>query len=58
MSYIFGHYRAYELKHRGKPNQYGLESAPRESILRWVEIIVDLLIFGISIYHLSTLTVA
>lgn len=58
MSYIFGIIRTSELTHGGTPNKYGIESAPIESKLRWVEVIVDMTIFGVTLYHLATLTKA
>jgi hypothetical protein len=48
-SYMFGIFREYDLKHNGQKNKHGIESAPRESFLRWLEIVVDI---GISIWIL------
>lgn len=56
MSYSFGMFRDYELKNKGKPNKYGVETAPCESILRMVEIFVDFTIFGCVIFYVLTLT--
>jgi hypothetical protein len=58
MSYIFGHYRAFEIKHLGKPDEHGIEFAPCEKKLRVIEVIVDVCIFGVAIYHLSCMTLA
>lgn len=58
MSYIFGHYRAFEIKHLGKPDDSGIEFAPCEKKLRVIEVIVDIGIFGVAIYHLSCMTLA
>lgn len=43
-SYIFGIFRNYDLKHNGEKNKHGIESAPTEKKLRFLEIIVDLAI--------------
>ena len=56
MSYFFGLYRNFEIKNLGKPDDNGIEFAPCEKKLRYVEVIVDATIFGIAIYHLSTMT--
>jgi hypothetical protein len=41
-SYLFGIFREYDLRHNGEKNKHGIESAPRETKLRYLEIIVDL----------------
>lgn len=56
MSYCFGMYRDNELKKRGVSNDHGVESAPCESKLRWIEIFVDFTIFGGVIFYVMTLT--
>jgi hypothetical protein len=56
MSYFFGMFRSWELKNKGTPNNYGIETAPCEKILRFIEIIVDLVIFVFVIFHLSDMT--
>lgn len=56
MAYSFGLFRDYELKNKGSANKHGVESAPIESILRWVEILVDFTIFGGVIFYVLTLT--
>lgn len=58
MSYIFGLYRNYEIQHIGKPNEVGIETAPCERKLAFIELLVDCIIFGGSIYHLTTNTKA
>ena len=56
MSYTFGIYRDYELKHKGTPNKYGITTAPCESRLRYIEIFVDFVIFVIVFIHKFGLT--
>ena len=56
MSYTFGIFRNYELDLRGKPNDNGIESAPIETILRYIEISVDFGIFAVVIMHFLHLT--
>lgn len=56
MSYLFGMYRDYELKKDGKPNKYGITIASCESKLRYIEIVVDLLIFVYVIIHLVAIS--
>ena len=55
MSYSFGMYRDYELKHKGTPNKYGITTAPCESKLRYIEILVDFVIFVIVFIHMFAL---
>jgi len=52
MSYLFGIFRNYELKKSGQPNKYGIEQAPCESRLRFIEIAVDFIIFALIIIHM------
>lgn len=56
MSYFFGMFRSWELKNKGEPNSYGIETAPIEKVLRIIEILVDLVIFVFVILHLSDMT--
>jgi hypothetical protein len=56
MSYTFGIFRNYELDLRGEPNDNGIESAPIETGLRYVEISVDFVIFTFVILHFLHLT--
>lgn len=56
MSYIFGAYRKFEIQHLGEPDDRGIERAPVEKKLSIIELIVDCVIFGGSIYHLTTKT--
>ena len=51
MSYTFGIFRTYELALRGESNDQGVESAPIETILRYIEITVDFIIFFWLIVH-------
>lgn len=52
ISYLFGIFRNYDLKHNGSTNKRGIESAPRETALRYFEIVADM---GISIWILAVL---
>ena len=54
-SYLFGIFRDYEIKKRGKPNKYGIESAPMEFRLRVLEVIADLIIFIFILNHFTSL---
>jgi len=45
MSYSFGIFREFDVKKNGVANNWGIESAKRESCLRVLEIIVDLILF-------------
>ena len=56
MSYTFGIFRNYELNLRGEPNENGIESAPIETVLRYIEISVDFAIFTVVIMHFLHLT--
>jgi hypothetical protein len=56
MSYSFGMYRDKELKRCGISNKYGVESAPCETRLRFIEIFIDFTIFGLVIFYVLTLT--
>jgi len=47
MSYCFGLYRDWEIEMKGKPNKWGIEQAPIETILRFFEIIFD---FGLFVW--------
>lgn len=49
LSYLFGIFRNYDIDKNGKKNKRGIESAPRESALRIIEIVVDM---GISVWIL------
>lgn len=51
-SYLFGIFREYDLKHNGQKNKLGLEQAPRETLLRYIEICTDL---AISIWILAVM---
>ena len=57
MSYTFGIFRNYELDLNGQPNENGIESAPIETVLRFIEISVDFIIFTFVIVHFLHLTV-
>ena len=52
-SYLFGIFRDYEIKKKGKPNKYGIESAPIEYKLRILEVVVDLTIFIFILKHFT-----
>lgn len=56
MAYLFGVFREYELLKKGKPNKYGITTAPCESILRYIECLIDAVIFIYVFIHLFTLT--
>ena len=56
MSYSFGMYRDHELKKYGVPNKYGITTAPCESRMRYVEVIVDFLIFIFVYIHILSLS--
>mmetsp|Transcript_39558 Transcript_39558/g.60445 ORF Transcript_39558/g.60445 Transcript_39558/m.60445 type:complete len:423 (-) Transcript_39558:1026-2294(-) len=56
MSYLFGIFRNYELKKVGQPNKYGIDSAPIESKLRFIEVAIDFLIFALIILHMVSMT--
>ena len=55
LSYLFGIFRDYEIKRHGKPNKYGIESAPIEFRLRCLEVIGDLIIFIFILNHFTSL---
>jgi hypothetical protein len=42
LSYLFGMFRDYDIKHNGKKDRHGIESAQREGILRILEVIIDI----------------
>lgn len=52
MSYCFGIFRNWELEKYGVANKYGIESAPKETFLRFFEIIFD---FGLFVWIGMTL---
>ena len=54
-SYLFGIYRDYEIKKKGKPNKYGIESAPIEFKMRIIEVLADLVIFIFILNHFTAL---
>jgi len=54
-SYLFGIFRDYEIKKKGKPNKYGIESAPIEFRLRILELLADLIIFIFILNHFTSL---
>ena len=56
MSYSFGMFRDKELASKGVSNKHGVESAPCESRLRVVEIVVDFTIFAAVIFYVLILT--
>jgi len=43
----------FEIKKNGKPNKYGIESAPIEFRLRIIEVIADLIIFIFILNHFT-----
>jgi len=53
VSYLFGIFRDFEIKKNGKPNKYGIESAPIEFRLRIIEVIADLIIFIFILNHFT-----
>ena len=55
VSYLFGIFRDFEIKKNGKPNKYGIESAPIEFRLRVIEVIADLIIFIFILNHFTSL---
>ena len=57
MSYSFGIYRDYELKNKGTTNKFGIVTAPCESKLRYIEILVDFVIFVLVFLHMFVLTI-
>ena len=56
LSYLFGLFRNWEIKKKGKPNKYGIESAPIEFRLRCLELLADLIIFIFILNHFTDLT--
>tara|TARA_B110000285_G_C15009761_1_gene555790 strand:+ start:731 stop:1069 length:339 start_codon:yes stop_codon:yes gene_type:complete len=54
-SYLFGIWRDYEIKKKGKPNKYGIESAPIEFRMRIIEVLADLVIFIFILNHFTAL---
>ena len=51
MAYLFGVFRNWELKKHGKPNSLNIETAPCETRLKVVEIVVDVIIIIIFLIH-------
>ena len=55
-SYLFGIFRNIDIKKNGKPNKYGIDSAPIETKLRMIELVADLIIFILILNHFTALT--
>lgn len=54
-SYLFGIFRNIDIKKNGKPNKYGIDSAPNELRLKILELFADLFIFILILNHFTNL---
>jgi hypothetical protein len=55
-SYLFGLFRDYDIQRNGVANRFGIETAPKESALRYIEIIFDFGLFVVIFMHLREQT--
>ena len=56
MAYCFDMYRKHELKRHGRYNRFGVEYAPIESCLKFIELIVDITLATLIIIHFNTVS--
>ena len=52
-SYCSGVFKEWELRTKGTPNEKGIETAPMNNILYWVEIIIDVIIIIFIVIHFA-----
>lgn len=52
LSMMFGWFRDYDIKHNGEKDRYGIENAPREKQLQFLEVVMDV---GISAWIIFTM---
>jgi len=52
-SYLIGIFRDWEIANYGKTDVNGIKRAPKETIFQTIEIFVDCILFGWTIYHIK-----
>jgi len=55
-SYLAGIFRNWEIARYGKTDMNGIMRAPKETLLSTLQIFVDCILFGWSIYHLKMMS--
>lgn len=55
MAYLFDIFRSYDIKKNGRTNRFGIEHAPKETLLRILEVLIDLFIAIVLILHFKNL---